>query len=243
MVETNHWSGSGPVRLKDYHFEGARKGNISESYRHDLRVAWLAGNPKIDWPELLALFNVWKNYDLSTATSYGTWNANTDQRDGSPNIEISSMCLPEGATAFNGSEPFTIAHAFIHAGLCAEIARVKNFDVGASFSASEWGSGFQNGPIFVCSSHGERAIQTVDFNVPGGGASSQQASDEFGYFFGSGDSESRADLFCLDAAFYDGTVTKAQAIQSAQQIRFMAHNIKAQGITTGLEAIVGGPIS
>jgi len=231
MFQTNHWSGSGPVRLRAYHIENARNAELTPQYLKDLRGAWLNPNgaASVDFALLRSKFNVWKNDSLTTPTDYGTWDFNNDPNDGSPNIQIASMCLPGGATDFGGVEPFTVAHAWMHAYECAAVAQLKGLDVLASFPASISGA-FQNGPIFLCSTHGERAIQTIDYGVPGGAASSQAASDEFGYFFGSGDPDSRADLFCLDAAWYVGNVTIAQAKTSAAQIRQHSHMIKAAGI-------------
>ena len=230
---TSHWSGSPPVRLRAYHVEIARTAPLLPDYLHDLRLRWLtaSGQQYVDWPTLFSKFVVWKNDTLTTVSDYGTWDENSDPRDGSPNIEIASMCLPGGATDFNGAEPFTIAHAFMHAYIAAVVAQIKGVDLLGSFPASVEPGTLQNGPIFTVSTHGERAIQTIDYGVPGGAASSQDASDEFGYFFGSGDPDSRADLFCLDGAWYTGAVTIAQAKQSAQELRQHAHLIKAAGIT------------
>jgi hypothetical protein len=236
MIITSHWSGSGAVRLRAYHEEIARTGAITDTYRAHLRTLWsqMNGALSVDWPQLFSLFTVWKNTDLSTPRDYGTWDINTDPRDGSTNIEIASMCMPGGATAFDGAEPFTVAHAFVHAYLVAAIAKRENIDVLATFPASVRPGTLQNGPIDVVGTHGTRAIQTIDYGVSGGNAASQAQSDEFGYFFGSGDPDSRADLFCLDPAWYDGTVTIAQAKASAQQLRWHAHVIKVAECPAGM---------
>lgn len=227
---TNHWSGSVPIRLRAYHVEIARKTELPTEELHTLRQAWLAGaSAVVNFPWLRTLFNVWKNDALTTANDYGTWQLNHDPRDQSPNIEVASMCLPGGATDFHGVEPFTIAHAWMHAYITAAICTLKNIDVPSSFDASVDGV-LQNGPIFVVSTHGERAIQTKDYGIPGGAAISQAASDKYGYFFGSGDPDSRADLFCLDGQWYDGKVTVDQCKESAAQLREHARAIKAAGV-------------
>ena len=228
MLETNHWSGSGPVRLRAYHIENARIVVLPSLYLHDLRAKWLDPNGarSVDFAELRGKFAVWKNDALTTINDYGTWDANSDPRDGTPNIEIASMCMPGGATDFYGSEPFTVAHAWMHAYECGAVGKLKGLDLLGTFPTSVEPGTLQNGPIDVCGTHGSRAIQTIDYGVPNGNASSQAASDEFGYFFGSGDPDSRADLFCLDPAWYTGSVTKAMAIASAAQIRQHAHVIK-----------------
>lgn len=231
-VLTNHWSGSPPVRLRAYHVEIGLTGTFTDEDFHNLRALHdqADGYKSVPWATLRAQFNVWKNDSFTTATDYGTWDFNTDPRDGSPNVEVASMCLPGGATDFGGQYPFTIAHAWMHAGIAARICQLKGLDTLGSFPASV-APQLQNGPINVISIHGERAIQTVNWNVPGAGASSEAASLEFGYFFGSGDPNSRADLFCLDGEYYDGTVTVAQCKASAAWIRENAHLIKAAGIT------------
>lgn len=229
MNITNHWSGSGPVRENVYGIEIARKAVLDPSYLHDLRVDW--DNPNgarnVDFRLLRSKFTIWKNFDLTTVPSFGTWNWNADPRDGkTPNYCVASECLPHGATDFSGDEPFTIAHAWCHAYVNAVICELKGIDCLESWPNPD-PTTYQNGPMFTIDTHGCRAIQTIDYGVPGGGASSLAASQEFGYFFGSGDSESRADLFCLDAQYYNGNVTIAQARQSSAQIRQHAHVIKS----------------
>ena len=221
-VVTNHWSGSPPVRLQAYHVEIALTGVLTAGDFHFLRL--LHDHPEgylsVPWATLRNQFTIWKNDSFATATDYGTYEFNHDPRDGSPNIEVASMCMPGGATAFDGDSPFTIAHAWMHAAICARVCQLKGLDTVEAFPASD-DPYFQNGPIFVVSTHGERAIQTKD---------TAATNPALGYFFGSGDPDSRADLFCLDGQYYDGTVTVAQCKASAAWIRQQAHLIKGAGI-------------
>lgn len=242
MLITNHWSGSGPVRLRAYHIEIARTGEIGSLYSHDLRAAWQDPTMPmraVDFALLHDKFVVWKNDTLTTINDYGTWDENSDPRDHSANVEIASMCMPGGATDFAGTEPFTIGHAWMHAYICAVVAKLKGIDLLGAFPTSVEPGTLQNGPIDVCGTHGSRAIQTIDFGVPNGNASSQALSDEFGYFFGSGDPDSRADLFCLDPAWYTGTVTKDMAIAAAAEIRQHAHIIKGSSWFTDMWGLDG----
>jgi hypothetical protein len=225
---THHWSGTADQRGDHYTIEIGRTATLDSQYLHDLRAAWLDPNGahSVDFVLLKSKFNVWKNHDLSYVPSYDTWNWNHDPRDNTtPNICIASLCLPHGATDFSGEEPFTIAHAWAHAYAAALVAAIKNLDCLESWPNPS-AAVYQNGPMFTISTHAERAIQTIDWGVPDGGASSQAASQEYGYFFGSGDPQSRADLFCLDAQWYNGTVTIAQAKESAAHLRAHSHVIK-----------------
>lgn len=232
-LATGHWSASPPQRLRAYHEEFALTGKLSDDFLHNLRV--LKSDPegylKVPWNELLAAFTIWKNDAFTVPTDYGTWDMNRDPRDGtSPNVEIAAMCMGDATTENFGTWPYTIAHAWIHAGLIARICALKGFDIGASFDASV-AAQLQNGPIFVVSTHGERAIQTVNYGVPGAGASSEAASKEFGYFLGSGDGSGRWDLLHLDPEYIPDGVSVAVAKASAAWIRQQAHNIRSLGIT------------
>jgi len=231
MIATHHWSGSRAVRGRNYHIENARTGIIDDAYRHLLRAAWITddGAKSVDFHKLKSLFIVYKNDSLTETTEFGTWDLNSDPRNGTPNIEIASLCMPGGATDFEGVEPFTIAHAWVHAYETAAICLLKGQDPQEFFNANV-APQLQNGPIFVFSTHGERAIQTKNYNVPGAGASSEAVSEEYGYFFGSGDSDSRADLFCLDGAWYNGKVTEDQCRSSAAAIRHHALMIIQHGL-------------
>lgn len=233
MLITNHWSGSPAVRLRDYHVEIVRTGEITDQLRHTLREAWgyTDGSQRVDWKALLALFTIYKNDELSQSTEYGTWDLNHDPRDGSPNIEIASMCMPGGATAFAGDEPFTIAHAWVHTYATAAVSAIKKaIDVLGKFDVSAEPSVLQNGPIFVVSNHGERADQTQNPGV---------AHPDLGYFFGSGDPDSRADLFCLDGEWYTGEVTLGQCKSSIAEMRWHAHVLKSAGLEHGLLGLDG----
>lgn len=241
-VQTHHWSGSGPTRIRAYHVEIAREQPLPSDYLYDLRVLWRRtdGARSVDFAKLKSYFAIYKNDDLSTPTDYGTWDFNEDPRDGSPNIEIASLCMPKGATAFDQEEPFTIAHAWAHAYIAAVIAKLKNMDVMGSFDAAPYPQ-FQNGPIPIIGTHGTRAIQQVNFGVQGAGASSEALSKQYGYFFGSGDPQSRADLFCLDGSWYDANVgvTIKQALESATELRWNAHVIKAENLVTDMWGLDG----
>lgn len=241
---THHWAGDNDQRLRDYTLEIGRTAALDPAYLHDLRVAWLDPNgaKTVDFKALKSKFVVWKNHDLTYVPSYDTWNWNHDPRDGTtPNICVSSMCFPHGATDFSGLEPFTVAHAWMHAYAAAVLADIESIDCLESWDNPN-PAVFQNGPMFTISTHAERAVQTIDYGVAGGNASSEAASKEFGYFFGSGDPQSRADLFCLDAQWYDGTVTIAQAKKSAAQLRAHSHVIKANGLI-GDKWGIDGPIT
>lgn len=155
---------------------------------------------------------------------------NTDPRDGSANTEVSAMCMAGAQTSDFGQYPYTMAHAWVHAGLLARICALKNIDATESFDTSIEPATLQNGPIFTVSTHGERAIQTVDYGVPNGNASSRTASDQFGYFVGSGDPDSRWDIALLDPGYITSGVTVAGAKASAAWLRQQAHAIKSSGI-------------
>jgi hypothetical protein len=228
VLVTGHWSASPPVRLRAYHVEFALTGTFTPYDLHNLRL--LHDNPNgfwlVPWATLGQQFAIWKNDSLSTPNDYGTWDLNTDPRDGSSNIEVAAMCMDRATTDDFGDNPYTIAHAWIHAGIIARICQLKSIDSAESFPTSV-AAQLQNGPIYVVSTHGERAIQTVDYGVPGGAASSQAASDEFGYFVGSGDPDSRWDLALLDPAYISNGVNVANCKASASWLRSQVHNIKA----------------
>jgi hypothetical protein len=181
MVITNHWSGSPAERLRAYHIEIVRKLALDPAYVTELKSMWESpiGSRHMDFAKLLSHFTIYKNDNLTQPTDYGTWDFNEDPRDNSANVEVASMCMPGGATAFSGAEPFTIGHAWCHAYINAIIAKLKNLDLAGSFPASV-SSALQNGPIFVSSTHGQRALQTVNYGVEGAGATSQALSYEYG---------------------------------------------------------------
>jgi|GEM_PF-5880977 len=230
MLVTCHWSASGPNRLRDYHIEFALTGLLTPSQRGDLLRAASAG--QVDWKALRFIFGVYKNVDLDTPTDYGTWHMNHDPRDGSANVEIGALCMGGEDVRIDGSwgaYPFTIAHAWMMAGIVARVCALKHIDVGGAFTAN----GFQNQPLYNVSTHGERALQTPDPDAvlrPG-----------FGYFAYSGDGDCRWDLAVLDYVDAHLLATpnsaRASAIASARWIRERAHEIKAAGISDfwGLE--------
>lgn len=233
MLVTGHWSASQPVRLRAYHEEFALTGDpFSAEELHALRALHddPNGYKSVPWATVRPRFTLWKNDSFSTPTDYGTWDVNRDPRDQSPNIEIAAMCMGDATTTNFGTRPYTIAHAWMHAALMARVCQLKGIDTMGSFDASVEPGVLQNGPIFNLSSHGERAIQTINWGVAGAGASSEAASREFGYFLGSGDPSSRWDCLFLDP-YYIGPATVATAKASAAWIRTQAHNIKAAGIT------------
>lgn len=235
MIATCHWSATDSSRLRDYHIEFGLNGVLTASQRGDLLRALHPG--QVDWKALRFLFGLYKNVDLSTATDYGTWHMNHDPRDGSANVEIGALCM--GGEDVHvagpwGAHPYTIAHAWMHAGILARVCALKDIDVGGSFDAPP---GFQNGPLFNVSTHAERALQTVD-----GDAVLRPA---FGYFAYSGDGDCRWDIAALDESdahlLAAPQSARASAIASANWIRRQAHEIKAAGILDfwGLE----GPVT
>jgi hypothetical protein len=225
MIVTCHWSATGPSRLRDYHVEFALTGLITSSMRGELLRAQHAG--EVDWASLKFAFAVYKNVDLETPTDYGTWHMNHDPRDGSANVEIGALCM--GGEDVHvagpwGAYPYTIAHAWMHAGIVARICVLKHIDAGGSFTPPD---GFQNGPIYNVSTHGERALQTRDADAV--------VRPSFGYFAYSGDGDCRWDIAARDEseahvlATPDGA--RSSAIATAAWIRARAHEIKAAGIT------------
>lgn len=223
MLLTDHWSATGPNRLRDYHIEYALTGLLTATLRAELLRAQRPGD--VDWDALRFIFTIWKNDNLETPTDYGTWHMNHDPRDGSANVEIGALCMGGEDVRIDGSwgsYPFTIAHAWMAAGISARVCALKSIDTQGSFTNDN----FQNGPLFNVSTHAERALQTPDPDAvlrPG-----------FGYFAYSGDGDCRWDLAALDYSDShllgtpDGA--RAMALQSASWIRSQAHAIKAAGI-------------
>jgi hypothetical protein len=223
MILTHHWSASGPSRIREYHVEYALKSSLSSALHQHLVAA--KSQADVNWIELRAMFDVWKNVDLATPTDYGTWHMNHDPRDGSANVEIGALCMGgERVTVAGpwGSYPFTIAHAWMGIGIGARVAAMKNLDANASFEAP----GFQNGPLHVISTHAERAIQTPD--------SAATLRPSYGYFAYSGDGDCRWDLSARDAGEASVLATPAgayaSALKTAAWIRAMTHEAKSAGI-------------
>lgn len=233
MILTCHWSATGPVRLRDYHIELALTADLPEALHADLLRAQHPG--QVDFEKLRALFTIWKNDPFTVATDYGTWRLNHDPNNGEPDIEIGALCMANATTTNWGRYPFTIAHAWMMAGIAARICALKNIDCNGTFSADVEPSVLQNGPIAFLSTHAERAIQTYDPpDGNGGGAASDTLARTFGYFLGSGDPDLRWDLTVLDVSDAHQLATtdaRGLAKQSAAWIRRQAHEIKAAGIT------------
>lgn len=228
MITTEHWSATGPNRLREYHIEFALTGLLTASFKGELLRAQ---HPvQVDWDALRFLFAIYKNVDLGTPTDYGTWHLNHDPRDGSANIEIGALCMGGENVSVPGpwgNFPYTIAHAWMHAGITARVCALKGIDTQGSFDVSVEPSVLQNGPIYNISTHAERALQTKDPDAtlrPG-----------FGYFAYSGDGDCRWDIAALDESdahlLADPNSAKASAIQSAAWMRRQAHEIKAAGIS------------
>lgn len=224
MIITNHWSGSSNDRIKEYHVTyGTKLDSIPASLLEKFNVA---SPGQVDWDLLFNLFNVWKNTDLHTPTPFGTYRMNHDPRDGSADIEVGALCMggeyvtPTGSW---GSYPFTRAHAWMAAGICARIAQICTIDCMESFTSdSEY---YINGPFYAISTHAERAHQTV---------SPDAKEADRGYDLYSGDPDCRWDLAVLCAednhrlgleSTYYGV-----ASESANWIRTQAHAIKSAGI-------------
>ena len=117
---THHWSASLPARIYDYHLEYALVGKIVPELREKLLAAQA---PKdVDFLELRAQFQIWKNVPFSTPTDFGTWHINHDPRDNSANVEIGALCMAGESVSVSGSWgnwPFTIAHAWMAVALGA----------------------------------------------------------------------------------------------------------------------------
>jgi hypothetical protein len=226
MLVTCHWSATPPPnRLRDYHVEFARTKEIDAALIQRL----LAGETPSDddWATIVQTFAVFKNFDLDTATAYGTWHLNHDPRDHTSNIEVGALCMSgEGVgTTSWGAEPFTIVHAWMMAAIVARICAIKKIDTAESFPAAPYQ--LANGPIYTVSTHAERALQTPD--------SDATLRPTFGYFIFSGDPDSRWDLAALDSSRAVNLKTpegaRSSAIASANWIRMQAHALKAIGIS------------
>ena len=189
-ILTGHWSASDPVRLKDYHVEFAQRGTLAPAMLEKCRSAKTAQD--VPWIALKLSFDVWKNTNFDTPTSYGTWDWNHDFRDGSPNIEIAAMCMAEASISDFGSYPYTKAHAWMHAAIMARIAHLKGIDPLASFDPVQ---GYFDGPIFALSTHGERAYQTVNSSVE---TADRGYTGYRGYGMYSADPDSRWDIAVVD---------------------------------------------
>jgi hypothetical protein len=226
-IITAHWSVTPPTRQRDYHIEFALTGTLSAaqitalgSYAHPAQV---------DWEMLKEQFTIYKNNDLSEVTSYGTWHMNSDPRDGSSNIEVAALTLDGSDVSTTGSwgpHPYTFAHAWMHAAIIARVCAIKNMDALAQFDPSVEASVLQNGPIYVVSTHGERALQTND--------DGQDTVASRGYGMFSGDSQERWDIAALDPSqnskLANPTTAIASVYDSAKWIRWQAHLIKTAGV-------------
>jgi hypothetical protein len=218
-----------PTRQRDYHVEFALTGNLQAAQLEDLDLDMYKHNRDIDWELLKAQFTIYKNNDLSEVTSYGTWHLNSDPRDGSSNIEVAALTM-DGAVSTIGSwgpHPYTFAHAWMHAAIIARICAIKGIDALGSFDPSVESSVLQNGPIFVVSTHAERALQTND--------DGQDTVVSRGYGMFSGDSQERWDIAALDPSRRSNLVNPAMALASVQisaaWIRTQAHYIKSAGVS------------
>jgi hypothetical protein len=227
MIITCHWSVTPKKRQRDYHIEFALTGTLAREYIISLGKV---KNPKeIDWEKLTDAFTIYKNHNLTDVTSYGTWRMNSDPRDGTANIEVAALTMDGSDVTTTGSwgdNPYTFAHAWMHAGIAARIAQIKNLDSSGSFETSVEPSVLMNGPIYIISTHGERALQTQD--------EGQDSIPQRGYGIFSGDSSCRWDIAVLDPSENSKLASPNTAIPavhaSAAWIREMAHLIKAQGI-------------
>jgi len=224
MILTCHWSVTPPTRQRDYHIEFALTGNLSSEYIASLGT--VTDPSKIDWKTLKNAFTIYKNNNLTDVTTYGTWHLNSDPRDGSANVEIAALTMDGSDVTTTGSwgpNPYTFAHAWIHAGIVARVCKIKNIEANGSFNVSVEPSVLINGPIYIVSTHGERALQTND--------DGEDTVPQRGYGIFSGDSSCRWDIACLDPSqnhlLNDATTAIASVHSSAAWIRNMAHLIKA----------------
>jgi len=227
MLITNHWSATGPYRLRDYHVEFARTVVLDEAFLATLRSAQPS---QVDWQKLKSYFTIYKNVDLRTATDYGTWHLNHDPRDGSANIEVGALCMGGEAVNTSGSwgkEPYTIAHWWMHVGINARLCQLLNIDAGGSFDVSVEPSVLQNGPIFNLSLHCERAYQTVNPDA--------KLRPTFGYFIYSGDPDCRWDISVRQESdnkvLADPDQAVSAALHTASLTRAATHTVKLSGIT------------
>lgn len=197
MLITNHWSVSGLNKLKDYHVEFALTGTVSSITQKQC----YALVSKVDAVALKAFnvdtlkkaFTIYKNFPFTQPTTYGTYLINNDPRDNSSNIEIAMLGMDGANVQVQGpwgSHPYTAAHAIMHAAINARVCKLKGINPIDSFPTSIEPSILQNGPIYVLSTHGERALQTND--------QGDDTIPERGYFAYSGDSNCRWDIAALD---------------------------------------------
>lgn len=233
MIATYHWSATVPIRIKKYHIECALKiPNLDPDFLHNLRALALvpSGYTHVPWQKLYSYFDIWKNFDFDKALDYGCWHLNKDPRDQSPNVEIAALCMD--GQGLDGIHPFTIAHAWALAGLGARLAAIKGLDPRESFKAPPE---LQNGPLWVFDTHGGRALQTPNWGVEGAGATSEALSKEFGYFPGSGDPDSRSDLWCLDPTYKANGLKEipSAALNSANWMRIQTHALTMQAQVHG----------
>lgn len=230
MLVTCHVSVTPPMRLRDYHIEFGLVDSPSNLGAINAMCKAAQIPSDIDWVKLKGVFNVWKNVALVTPTSYGTYKLNHDPRDGSSNIETAAMCLGgEGVSIAGpwGHWPYTYAHSWMHAGCVARVCQIENIDTGGSFDVSVDTSRLQNGPIYVVSTHAERAWQTVD--------TGQDIYPDRGYFAYSGDPDSRWDCIARDVELASVASNFGGALKSARDtatwIRHQAHLIRQGGIS------------
>jgi hypothetical protein len=232
MIITNHWSVSGPVQLNAYHLEFALIKPLPEGY--NAKLGQSKSLSSADQQELHSFFQIWKNVDFDTVTSYGTFDMNHDPRDMSPNIEIAAMCM--GGDNVNtsgpwGIYPYTYAHFWMHAALSARVAKLKSIDTLGNFGIGPWphdnNMTYQNGPLWNISTHGERAIQTPD-------GPDSTLRPNFGYYIFSGDPDSRWDIAVPDVSEANKLSTPQGAfnasLATAMTLRNFAHQIKEIGI-------------
>jgi hypothetical protein len=212
-IITNHWSASGPNRIKDYHIEFGLSKTLEPEYNQQLGK--IINSINVDFNKLKSYFNVWKNTDLNTVTSYGTWHLNSSPVDGSPNIEIGALCMGgEGVNVSGpwGQYPYTYAHAWMHAAINARVCYIKKIDPYGSFLSNA----LQNGPYYNISTHAERAIQTPDNPAA-------NLRPNFGYFAFSGDPDCRWDIAARDVSEANKLNTPQEAynmaLESAKWIR------------------------
>lgn len=226
MLITTHWSATTPDRQNDYHVEFGLNQPIPVSLISNLAKATSADY--VDFDQLKSYFNVWKNTDFSDPTDYGSWHLNHDPRDRSSNIEIGALCMGgEGVQVAGpwGKFPFTWAHFWMHVGVAARVALLKNIDTEGSFDAAPYN--MQNGPIWTISTHAERALQQPDTDAT--------IRPNFGYFIFSGDPDSRWDITVPDVSLAgplnDANIAAAAARQWAHNLRIYVKEVKIAGVT------------
>jgi len=235
VIVTLHESASPPMFLGDYHVEFYAKFPVSSTL-NDRCYAALHGESVSSTlvEEVTPFFAVKKFTALTEPTSYGTYLMNHDPRDRSSNIEIAAMCLGgEGVQMAGpwGKWPYTAAHGIMHAALAARVCSLKSLDPMATFDVSVKPDVLQNGPIYVASTHGERAIQTYDTPGPGGSSSEDQAR-RFGYFAYSGDPDCRWDIAAFDprdaAKLGSAESARATCMDSASKLRHAISELMKQ---------------